>query len=89
VQINLGRIAGFAYFHLVPQRLVSMSKPEKNGAAAEKNRSLSWTRIVSKAIGKVTGDTKVQAEGIAEKAAGKVQSGVGEAKDGVRNVLNK
>jgi uncharacterized protein YjbJ (UPF0337 family) len=44
---------------------------------------------IKEAIGKVTGDTKVQAEGIAEKAAGKVQSGVGEAKDGVRNVLNK
>jgi uncharacterized protein YjbJ (UPF0337 family) len=36
---------------------------------------------VKEAIGKVTGDAKTQAEGTAEKAAGKVQNTVGGAKD--------
>jgi uncharacterized protein YjbJ (UPF0337 family) len=40
-------------------------------------------------VGKVTGDTKTQAEGAAEKAAGKVQNTVGGAKDAVRDALKK
>jgi uncharacterized protein YjbJ (UPF0337 family) len=36
---------------------------------------------IKEAIGKVTGDAKIQAEGVAEKTAGKIQSGVGGAKD--------
>ena len=36
------------------------------------------------AVGKVTGDVKTQAEGAAEKAAGKVQNAVGGAKDAIR-----
>ena len=40
---------------------------------------------VKDAAGKVTGDTKLQAEGKADKAAGKVRSTVGGAKDTVRN----
>lgn len=39
--------------------------------------------------GKVTGDTKMQAEGKADKAEGKVQNTVGGAKDGVRDAVNK
>jgi len=39
---------------------------------------------VKDAVGKVTGDTKLQAEGKADKAAGKVQNTVGGAKDAVR-----
>lgn len=39
--------------------------------------------------GKVTGDTKTEAEGTAEKTAGKVQNTVGGAKDSVRDVLDK
>ncbi|MES2711425.1 MAG: CsbD family protein [Pseudomonadota bacterium] len=41
------------------------------------------------AAGKVTGDTKLQAEGKADKAAGKVQSTVGGAKDAVRDATKK
>ena len=41
------------------------------------------------AAGKVTGDTKMQAEGKADKAAGKVQNTVGGAKDKARDVLDK
>ncbi len=44
---------------------------------------------IKEAIGKVTGDAKIQAEGVAEKTAGKVQSSVGGAKDAVRDALKK
>jgi uncharacterized protein YjbJ (UPF0337 family) len=44
---------------------------------------------VKETIGKVTGDTKIEAEGIAEKTAGKVQNMVGGAKDTVRDALKK
>ncbi len=44
---------------------------------------------IKEAIGKVTGDTKTQAEGIAEKAAGKVQSSVGGMKDAARDAVKK
>lgn len=39
--------------------------------------------------GKVTGDSKTQSDGAAEKAAGKVQNAVGGIKDTVRDALNK
>lgn len=39
---------------------------------------------VKEAAGKVTGDRKLQAEGKAEKLAGKVQNAYGGAKDSVR-----
>ncbi len=44
---------------------------------------------VKEAAGKVTGDTKMQAEGKGEKAAGKVQNTVGGAKDAVRDAADK
>ncbi|HEY1837408.1 MAG: CsbD family protein [Rhizomicrobium sp.] len=44
---------------------------------------------VKEAAGKVTGDTKLQAEGAADKAKGKVQNTVGGAKDAVRDALDK
>ena len=44
---------------------------------------------VKETIGRVTGDAKTQAEGAAEKAAGKVQNMVGGAKDTVRETLKK
>ncbi len=58
-----------------------MDKDRVAGAAKQATGS------VKEAIGKVTGDTKVQAEGTTEKAAGKVQNTVGGAKDGVRDTL--
>ena len=39
---------------------------------------------VKEKIGQVTGDTKTEAEGTAEKTAGKVQNTVGGMKDAVR-----
>ena len=44
---------------------------------------------VKETFGKVTGDTKTEAEGATEKAAGKVQSTVGGAKDSVRDAFRK
>jgi uncharacterized protein YjbJ (UPF0337 family) len=44
---------------------------------------------IKDAAGKVTGDSKLQAEGKTEKAAGKVQNAIGGAKDSVRDALNK
>ncbi|WP_431268045.1 CsbD family protein [Dankookia sp. P2] len=44
---------------------------------------------VKETIGKVTGDTATQAEGAAEKAAGKVQNSVGGAKDAVRDATGR
>jgi uncharacterized protein YjbJ (UPF0337 family) len=45
--------------------------------------------FVKEAVGKVTGDTEIQAEGVTEKAAGKVQSSVGKAKDKVRDTVDE
>jgi uncharacterized protein YjbJ (UPF0337 family) len=44
---------------------------------------------VKDAFGKITGDSKTQAEGKADKAGGKVQNTVGGVKDGVRDAVNK
>ena len=44
---------------------------------------------VKEAIGKVTGDTKLQAEGTAQKTAGKAQNAVGGVKDGLRDAVEK
>ncbi len=40
---------------------------------------------VKETVGKVTGDTKTEGEGKAEKAAGKVQNTVGGLKDSLRD----
>jgi uncharacterized protein YjbJ (UPF0337 family) len=40
---------------------------------------------VKEAVGKVTGDAKLKAEGAADKTAGKVQNAVGGVKDAVRD----
>jgi hypothetical protein len=60
-----------------------------------------WTRIVLKErpivskgpsrrrSARVIGDAKTEAEGAAEKAAGKVQNAVGGARDAVRESLKK
>jgi uncharacterized protein YjbJ (UPF0337 family) len=44
---------------------------------------------VKEAIGKITGDTKTQAEGAVEKTAGQVQQAAGGAKDAVREAADK
>ena len=44
---------------------------------------------VKEGVGKMTGDQKLQAEGTADKAAGKAESAVGGVKDTVRNAADK
>ena len=44
---------------------------------------------IKETIGKVTGDSKTQADGAAEKVAGKVQNAVGGFKDAVRDAVKK
>ncbi len=44
---------------------------------------------IKEGIGHLTGDKKTEAEGTAEKAAGKVQNTVGGAKDAVRDTADK
>ncbi len=44
---------------------------------------------VKEGAGKATGDQKLQAEGAADKIAGKTESAVGGMKDSARDVLNK
>ena len=44
---------------------------------------------VKEAAGKITGDTKLQAEGKADKVAGKTESTVGGVKDTARDALDK
>lgn len=41
---------------------------------------------IKEVAGKMTGDAKLQAEGAADKAKGKVQNAVGGAKDALRDV---
>lgn len=42
---------------------------------------------IKEAVGKITGDTETEAEGAAQKTAGKAQNTVGGAKDKARDVL--
>jgi uncharacterized protein YjbJ (UPF0337 family) len=44
---------------------------------------------IKEAVGKMTGDTKTQAEGKADKVEGKIQSTIGGAKDAARDALDK
>ena len=56
-----------------------MDKDRINGAADQAKGS------IKEAAGKVTGDSKLQAEGTLDKAKGKVESAIGGLKDTVRN----
>ncbi len=58
---------------------VIMDKDRVAGSAKKAKGS------VKEAIGKVTGDSKTQAEGTAEKTAGQTQNAVGGIKDTVRD----
>lgn len=42
---------------------------------------------LKEAAGRATGDERLESEGVADQAAGKVQKGVGNLKDAARDVL--
>ncbi|MDB5450461.1 MAG: hypothetical protein JWQ52_1589 [Phenylobacterium sp.] len=58
-----------------------MHKDQMKGAAKEAKGS------IKEAAGKATGNERLEAEGAAERAAGKVQKGVGNLKDAGRDAL--
>jgi uncharacterized protein YjbJ (UPF0337 family) len=58
-----------------------MHKDEMKGAAKDAKGS------VKEAAGKVSGNERLEAEGVADQAAGKVQKGVGNLKEAARDVL--
>ena len=60
-----------------------MHKDEVEGSAKQARGS------VKDAVGKVTGDDKLRADGAADKAEGAVQKKVGETKEAVRDALKK
>jgi len=60
-----------------------MDKDRIEGSANQAKGALKQT------AGKMTGDAKLQSEGAADKAKGKVQNAVGGAKDAVRENLSK
>jgi uncharacterized protein YjbJ (UPF0337 family) len=60
-----------------------MHKDTIKGAAKEAAGS------IKQAVGKATGNEKLEAEGAAEKLGGKVQKGVGDLKDAARNALKR
>ncbi|MBU1335649.1 MAG: CsbD family protein [Devosia sp.] len=60
-----------------------MHKDEIEGAGKQAKGA------VKDAVGGLTGNEKLQAEGKLDKAAGKVQQKVGEAKDATRDALKK
>jgi uncharacterized protein YjbJ (UPF0337 family) len=62
---------------------MKMDKDRIEGAAKQAKGAL------KDAAGKVTGDTKLQAEGKADKAEGKVQNAFGGLKDQARDALKK
>ncbi len=58
-----------------------MHKDTVKGAAKDAAGS------VKEAAGKLTGNERLEAEGVAERATGKLQKGVGELKDAARTAL--
>ncbi|MDB5506533.1 MAG: CsbD family protein [Devosia sp.] len=60
-----------------------MHKDEVTGAGKQARGS------IKEAVGKVTGDSKLQVDGAADKVEGKVQSKVGQVKDAARDALKK
>ncbi|CAN7408963.1 CsbD family protein [Phenylobacterium sp. LjRoot225] len=58
-----------------------MHKDELKGAAKAAKGAM------KQAAGKATGNERLEAEGVAEKTAGKMQKGVGKMKDAARNTL--
>jgi len=60
-----------------------MHKDEVKGAAKETRGA------VKDAIGKATGDKKLQADGAADKVEGKVQKAAGQIKEAARDALKK
>jgi uncharacterized protein YjbJ (UPF0337 family) len=64
------------------QQEITMDKDRVEGSAKQIKGN------VKEAVGKVTGDSKTEAEGKADKAEGKVQNTIGGIKDKARELLD-
>ncbi len=62
---------------------ISMDKDRIEGAAKQAKGN------IKEGIGKITGDGKIEAEGKADKVAGKIQNAVGGIKDKIREGVDK
>lgn len=60
-----------------------MNKDQIKGAANDIKGS------IKEAAGKATGNERLEAEGLADRAAGKVQKGVGNVKDAAHDLFKK
>ena len=60
-----------------------MHKDEMKGAARDAKGA------IEEAAGKATGNERLEAEGVADRAAGKLQKGVGAIKEAARTALKK
>lgn len=60
-----------------------MNKDQFKGAVDQAKGTM------KEAVGKTIGNTKMQAEGAADKLTGKIESAVGGAKETLRDVVNK
>jgi uncharacterized protein YjbJ (UPF0337 family) len=60
-----------------------MDKDRINGSANQAKGT------VKESLGKMTGDSKLKAEGAADKAKGKVQNAIGGAKDALREASRR
>jgi uncharacterized protein YjbJ (UPF0337 family) len=60
-----------------------MHKDEAKGAAKDVKGS------IKEAAGKATGNERLEAEGVSDRVAGKVQKGVGNLKEAARDALKK
>jgi uncharacterized protein YjbJ (UPF0337 family) len=58
-----------------------MHKDTAKGAAKDMKGA------IKEAAGKATGNERLEAEGVADQAAGKLQKGVGNLKDAARDIL--
>jgi uncharacterized protein YjbJ (UPF0337 family) len=75
---NAGAVPAVSFANFTPMEN-EMDKDRIEGAGNQVKGS------IKQAAGKVLGDTKLQAEGTADKLKGKVQNAVGGAKDAVRD----
>ena len=60
-----------------------MAKDKIEGSVAQARGT------IKQAVGKLTGDAKLQAEGVTEKASGKLQNALGSVRDAARDALKE
>jgi uncharacterized protein YjbJ (UPF0337 family) len=77
--------------NLLPRPLLVVAQTQEN--TMDKDRVSGAARqvkgAVKETVGRVIGDAKTQAEGAAEKTAGKAQNIMGGAKDAVRDTVKR